>query len=148
MHHYAKIFTIFVTAVFASEYNVEINDATQFKTMSNEDLLCMCNTQGVYRLQDVESLCIQFQEKFFFSINVHIITIRNIQNSFSPSQLSVRRSKGPFKVSHKNRLFNNSGGIFWIVYIQMTQYMHIIHYRDSQLINKSCLRWKNRNFLT
>lgn len=66
MHHYAKIFTIFVTAVFASEYNVEINDATQFKTMSNEDLLCMCNAQGVYRLQDVESLCFKIQENFFF----------------------------------------------------------------------------------
>lgn len=62
MHHYAKIFTIFVTAVFASEYNVEINDATQFKTMSNEDLLCMYNAQGVYRFQDVKNLCIQFQE--------------------------------------------------------------------------------------
>lgn len=82
------------------------------------------------------------------SINIHILTIRNIRNSSSPGQLGGRWWKGSFKVSHKNSIFNYFEGIFWIVSNQMTQFMHIIHYRDSQLINKSCLRWKNRNFLT
>lgn len=112
MHHYAKIFTIFVTAVFASEYNVEINDATQFKTMSNEDLLCMCNTQGVYTGYKMWKIYVFNFKSPKLSINIHIITIRNIQNSSSPSQLGVRRSKESFKVSHKNRIFNNFEGIF------------------------------------